>query len=286
MIDATAVILTKNERSNIGDCLASLQGFAKRCVVVDSGSTDDTEKIARSFGADFYFHEFEYYARQFNWGIDNCGIDTDWIIRIDADERFTDELKKEIEDILNGLTDQTVTGIALEADYYFLGRHIKHGMRKKRRVMIFKRGIGRVEDRKRDAGTVLGEGKAISAKHRFVHYDFKDLDSYIRKYNWYATREAIDYIEYLNGANAYVNTDKKVEKQRKKKFGFYYKFPKFLRAHLWYIYNYYFKLGFLDGKEGKIFFYLECYWYRYLVDAKIYEYQKFGKAFDELKALD
>ena len=129
MIDATAVILTKNERSNIGDCLASLQGCAKRCVVVDSGSTDDTEKIARSFGADFYFHEFEYYARQFNWGIDNCGIDTDWIIRIDADERFTDELKKEIEDILNGLTDQTVTGIALEADYYFLGRHIKHGMR-------------------------------------------------------------------------------------------------------------------------------------------------------------
>ena len=82
MIDATAIIMTKNEEKNIVDCLKSMSGFAKRCVVIDCGSNDKTVELAKQHGADVYFHEFEYYAKQFNWGIDNCDIESNTSFRV------------------------------------------------------------------------------------------------------------------------------------------------------------------------------------------------------------
>lgn len=286
MIDATAIIMTKNEERNIVDCLKSMQGFAKRCVVIDCGSTDKTVELAKENGADVVFHEFEYYARQFNWGIDNCEIDTEWIIRLDADERFPLALKSEIEKLIEENQDKPMNGITIEADFFFLGRCMRHGMRNKRKMMLFKRSCGRIEDRRRDAYSIISEGYSVSATHRFLHYDFKDLDSYVRRYNWYATREMQDYIDFTRGASSQVETDKLLTAQRKKKFGFYYKAPRFFRAWAWFIYNYIFRGGFLDGKEGLIYYFLECYWYRLLVDAKIFEYEKTGGEFEKLKAID
>lgn len=286
MINATAIIMTKNEEKNIVDCLKSMAGFAKRCVVIDCGSTDDTVKFARENGAEVYFNEFEYYAKQFNWGIDNCDIDTEWIIRLDADERFPPELCCEIEDLIERNRDTQMNGITIEADLFFLGRCLKHGPRNKRKMMMFKKGLGKIEDRRRDAHSILSYGFSISTKNKFLHYDFKDLDSYIKRYNWYATREMQDYIDFKQGVSTEIETDKTIQKQRKKKFGFYYKAPKYIRAWLWFIYNYIFRLGFLDGKEGFIYCFLECYWYRLLVDAKIYEHEKFDSKFEKLKAID
>ena len=286
MIDATAIIMTKNEEKNIGDCLKSMQGFAKRCVVIDCGSTDKTVEIAKQYGADVYFHEFEYYARQFNWGIDNCDIDTEWIIRLDADERFPETLNKEIEKLIEDNKEKPMNGITIEADLYYLGRVMKHGLRNKRKMMMFKKAYGRIEDRKRDAHSVISEGFSVSTKHRFVHYDFKSIDKYIKKYNWYATREVQDYIDFVHGAETNINTDPAILAQRKKKFGLYYKAPKFFRCWAWFIYNYVFRGGFLDGKEGLVFCFLECYWYRFVVDSKIYEYEHCGGEMEKLKALD
>ncbi len=287
MIDATAIIMTKNEEKNIVDCLKSMESFAKRCVVIDCGSTDKTVELAKENGADIYFHEFEYYAKQFNWGIDNCDIDTEWIIRLDADERFPDELNEEIEKLIEDNRDNPMNGITIEADLFFLGRCMKHGIRCKRKMMMFKRSCGRIEDRRRDAHSVISEGYSISTKNKFLHYDFKSLDNYIKRYNWYATREMQDYIDYKKGeAGTEIETDKAIQQQRKKKFGVYYKAPKFFRAWLWFLYNYIFRGGFLDGKEGLAFCFLECYWYRFLVDAKIFEYEKNGGEFEKLKAID
>lgn len=287
LVDATAIIMTKNEEKNIGDCLDSMKGFAKRCVVIDCGSTDKTVEIAKEKGADVYFHEFEYYAKQFNWGIDNCDVDTEWIIRLDADERFPEELNQELADIINSNKGGNVNGITIEADYYFLGKCMSHGLTNKRKMMMFKKSCGRIEDKRRDAHSIITEGINVDAKHKFIHYDFKNLDAYIKRYNWYATREMQDYIEYINESKgATYDGDAAIKKQRAKKYGIYYKAPKFLRAQLWFLYNYIIKRGFLDGKEGFLFLFFECYWYRMLVDAKIYEQMKTGNEFEELKALD
>ena len=287
MIDATAIIMTKNEEKNIVDCLLSMKDFAKRCVVIDCGSTDNTVELAKQNGADVYFHEFEYYAKQFNWGIDNCDINTEWIIRLDADERFPKDLCDEIESLIEKHKNEPMNGITIEADFFFLNRCMKHGPRNKRKMMMFKRSCGKIEDRRRDAHSIISEGYSEITRHRFLHYDFKDIDNYIKRYNWYATREMQDYIDFTRGASTDIKTDKAILKQRKKKFGFYYKMPRYIRAWMWFIYNYIFRLGFLDGKEGLVFCFLECYWYRLLVDAKIFEYEKNGAGeFAKLKAMD
>lgn len=283
MADITAIILTKNEEKNLPDCLKSIRGFCARAVVVDCGSTDDTVKIAREMGADVYFHEFEYYARQFNWALDHCEINTAWAFRLDADERVTPELVRECETLM---AREDVSGVTMEATYYFMGRAIRHGLRKKRKLMLFRTGQGRIEDRRRDAHTVLSSGNSVLAKNRFIHMDFKDLTSYVNRYNWYATREMLDYISFTESQSTSIATDPAILRQRKKKFGLYYKAPMFLRAKLWFFYNYVVRLGFLDGKEGYIYHYLECEWYRMLVDAKIREYRLTGKKPEKLTALN
>jgi glycosyltransferase involved in cell wall biosynthesis len=281
----TAIIMTKNESKNIGACLDSIKNLVERMVVIDSGSDDDTVEIAKRYGADVYFHDFEYYAKQFNWGLDNTNIRTKWVIRLDADERFTQELCEEIEYNTKAHENTNVSGFTIEAFYFFMGRCLKYGSGRKRKLMIFKYGLGRIEDRKRDAHTILLEGKSVALKEKFLHHDFNDLNSFILKYNWYATREAQDYLEYKNGKANEETFDEKIQKRRQKKFNIYYKAPMFLRAWLWFIYNYIFRLGFLDGKEGYIFHVMAMFWYRYLVDAKIYEYETKGKKIDQLRSL-
>ena len=98
--------------------------------------------------------------------------------------------------------------------------------------------------------------------------------------DWYSNREVLDHQltikEVINKSMNNSNTSKQASKKRKIKNNGYYKLPLFFRAHLYFIYRYYFKLGFLDGKEGKIFHFLQAYWYRFLVDAKMYECDKYG----------
>ena len=285
MADVTAIVLTLNEEQNIGECLKSVAGFCSRVVVIDSGSTDRTLEIARSYGADVLEHPFTYYAAQFNWGVDNANITTAWTLRLDADERFTPAVCARSEKLMQEHADDEVNGIVMESDFFFLGRQMKHGGSKKRKIMLFKTGKGRIENRKRDAHTILNEGKTISISERYLHYDFKDLTSYIARYNWYAIRELSDYIAFEQGASFDANTDPKLMQHRKKKFTVYYRAPMFFRAWLWFVYNYVFRLGFLDGKEGYLYHYFESYWYRFLVDAKIYEYRKTGKLESDLRAL-
>ena len=287
MADVTVVILTKNEQINLPDCLESIKDFARRVVVVDSGSTDETEAVARKYGADFYVHPFENYARQFNWGLDHTEITTKWTMRLDADERLTPALCRELEGLMAQHDQDDVNGVVLEAWLYFMGRKIRHGCPNKRKVMLFKTGIGRIEDRKMDEHTVLSQGRSVAAVNRFIHYDFKDMTHWIHKMNWYATREMQDYFDYKNGGGDTLTGDQDgvIGSTRKKKFGLYYRFPMFFRCWLLFLYNYVFKLGFLDDKEGFVYHYMYHRWYRTLVDAKILEQQITGRPFEETGAL-
>lgn len=286
MADVTVLILTKNEEVNLPDCLKSIKNFAKRIVVVDSGSTDNTAKIARDYGADFYVHPFENYARQFNWGLDNTDINTKWTFRLDADERLTPALCNELSQLMKEHENDDVNGFSMEASLFFMGREMKHGGPQKRKLMLFKTGLGRIEDRKMDEHTILTSGIAIDCKEKFLHYDFKDMSFWINKLNWYATREMQDYFEFVNGKKASINAnDKEINSIRNKKFGIYYKFPKFIRCWLMFIYAYIFQLGFLDGKEGFIYHWTYHRFYRTLVDCKIMEQELNPKPFEETGAL-
>ena len=92
----TIIVLTKDEEANLPVLLASLQRLRATIVVVDSGSTDDTVAIAEAAGCTVLHHPWKNYAAQLNWAIDNVGITTPWVMRMDADERFTPELVEEL----------------------------------------------------------------------------------------------------------------------------------------------------------------------------------------------
>jgi radical SAM superfamily enzyme YgiQ (UPF0313 family) len=118
---------------------------------------------------------------------------------------------------------------------------------------------------------MISEGKVGNLKNDCLHYDFKDLTSWILKHNWYSDYEVDTYFkqDMANDGMEMLSEDAKKRKTLKNKL--YYKLPKFLRAKLYFWYRYYLKLGFLDGNAGFVFAYLQAYWYRFLIDAKILE---------------
>lgn len=279
MQDVTFIILTMNEEVNIADCLNSVKGFAKRCVLIDSGSIDKTVEIAKSMGAEVIVHPFENYARQFNWGLDNANITTKWVVRLDADERFTPELNAELDKQMTLHADDDVNGFVLEAWLFFMGKKLKHGGSRKKKLMVFKNGYGRVEDRKMDEHTILSEGRSIDIKEKFDHYDFKDLSTYVKKLNWYATREMQDYMEGMFPKDGFDGHNETINSIRGKKTK-YYNAPMFWRAILYFFYAYFVGRNFLNGKEGFIYSFLYHLYYRMLVDFKIFEQMKFKREFE------
>ena len=281
MVDLTVLILTKNEEKNLRKCIESFKGIAKRFVIVDSGSTDDTVNIAKQLHADVYCHDFKNHAEQFNWGINNTDITTEWVMRMDADEELTEELTDEIDSRL-GDVPPSVSGIIVRRRLIFMGRWIKHGGRYPEYLLrIFRNGKAMCEQKIMDEHLVLSEGTTLEFKNDLIDNNQKDLDWWTAKHNWYSNREVLDHqMTVENQIEKTMDDGGKSSSQaamkRKIKNGGYYRLPMFLRAHIYFIYRYYIKLGFLDGKEGKIFHFLQAYWYRFLVDAKMYECEKKG----------
>ena len=286
MGDITAIILTKNEEINIERCIDSIKNVVKRIVVVDSGSTDDTIKIAKRMGAEIYKNGFVDYATQFNWALDNINIKTQWVYRIDADEAITPELAKELSNKVEIHSEDDVNGMVMKFRIFFMGKFLRYGgVYPFYNLTVFKYGKARYEERKMGEHVVLSEGKTIELDNDCLHYDYKDLSIWIAKHNWYSTRETRDYFDTLDNSQIETSLYGEAEKAKKLRDNIYYKLPLFFRAHLYYIYRYYFKLGFLDGKEGKMYAFLQAYWYRFLVDTKIYECNKLNKRYSETKDL-
>ena len=275
--DMTAIVLTKNEEKNIGNCLDSIRGLVERVIVVDSGSTAKTVEIAKSYGAEVYHHEWIHYANQFNWALDNIEIRSKWIYRIDADEVVTPELKNEIEAACAEHDSDDVNAFIMKFKIFFMGRFLTHGgVYPFYNVTIFRNGFGRYEDRAMGEHIVVNSGSTAMLSNDCLHYDFKSLDAWIDKHNKYATREVDDYYAVRSANSELANLYGEAEKAKTLRDGLYYRLPKFFRAHLYFFYRYYVKLGFLDGKPGKIYAFLQAYWYRYLVDAKLYEREIMG----------
>lgn len=283
MSDLTIIILTKNEEQNLKKCIASFAGAAKRVVVVDSFSTDGTTELAKALGADVYEHPFISHAEQFNWALENTDIKTEWVAKIDADEEFTSALAEEIEKKLDNLP-SNINGVILRRRVYFMGRWLKHGGKYPELLLrIFRTGHGMSEMKMMDEHLIVTDGDTVTFANDFCDKNNKSLEWWINKHNWYSNKEVLDrqlrQKELLPAASFRVRLKRFV-----KNYG-YYSLPKFFRARLYFIYRYYIRLGFLDGREGRIYTFLQAYWYRFLVDAKMYECEKTGTEIPEQRDL-
>lgn len=288
------IILTYNEEVNIEHTLESVKKWVEEIIIVDSFSTDKTLEICRKYTDKIYQHPFENQAKQFNWALDNVPIAYDWVMRLDSDEMVTSELSEEIKAVLGGLEakkpgSEDVTGIYLKRRVYFMGRWIKHGDYYPMWFLrIFQKGKGRYEEITEEH-IVLSEGRAIRLNNDFIDYNRKGLTFWVDKHNNWSIGEMLDTMAVMGEAELPRGTVKPsffgTQEQRTRwlKQHLYARVPLFVRAFLYFIYRYVLRLGFLDGKEGLIFHFLQGCWYRFLVDAKIYEARKFGMQHAETK---
>ena len=267
----SAIILTYNEEANLERCLKSIEGWVEEVIIVDSYSTDATLDIAKAHGAHVAQHPFENQAKQFNWALEHVEIKGEWILRLDADERILPALAAEIvEAAENAPAD--VTGFYLKRRMYFMGRWIRHGGYYPVWILrLFRKGAGHSDQRAMDEHIVLAEGRAEKLRNDFVDDNRKGLSDWISKHNSYASREAAALIRESRGTASGTSGDDEVSRARAARRALYQRLPLFIRPFLYFKYRYIIRLGFLDGVQGFVFHFLQGFWYRFLVDAKIYE---------------
>jgi glycosyltransferase involved in cell wall biosynthesis len=274
-----AIVLTLNEAQHLPRCLASLEGVVDQILVADSFSTDDTIRIAQSHGARVVQHPFVTQAIQFNWALTQLDANTDWVLRVDADEYLTPDLAAEIRSRMPGVGNE-IDGIFLDRRMMFQGRLIRHGGVFPVHVLrLFRYGRGECENRWMDEHIKVA-GPTLQFKGELIDDNLNTLSWWTDKHNRYASREAVDLLNLEYGfmphdSVASLQGGSQAGLKRWLKEVVYARLPGGLRAFAYFFYRYVIRCGFLDGRAGGAFHVLQGFWYRYLVDAKVAEVRRY-----------
>jgi glycosyltransferase involved in cell wall biosynthesis len=268
----SVVILTFNAESTIGATLASARAVSDDVHVVDSFSTDRTLEIARAAGAQVVEHEFENYGAQRNWAIETLDLRYDWELHLDADERLSDELAMGLPKLTGSGQSENLVGYYIPRLVHFHGRPLRHGgMYPIYHLRLFRRHRGRCEARKYDQHFFV-DGPTANLAWPMIDDIRLPLGEWTSRHNRWADAEVEELLNPGAGVIRAGSGDPVAEKRGQR--DLYYRQPMFLRAFLLFLYRYVWKRGFLDGTEGLIFYVLQTFWFRFLVDAKLYERRK------------
>jgi len=271
----TIVILTRDEQCHIARAIGSVTPLGGRVLVVDSNSTDLTVEIAEKLKAEIMKNPFVTQAQQFNWALDQLPSDTEWILRLDADEIVTPKLAREIREKLCTLGSE-IDGVYVPRRMNFMGSPVRHGGLFPINVLrLFRYGRGRCEQRWMDEH-ILVDGQTAQFQGEIVDDNLKPLTWWTEKHNSYASREVVDLLnlEYRFMAHetvASLHGGQQAGVKRWIKEHLYARLPGGARAFAYFLYRFVLRLGFLDGREGVAFHVLQGFWYRYLVDLKLHE---------------
>lgn len=270
-----AIILTYNEEIHIKRCIANAKLYASEVFVIDSYSTDKTVEIAQEMGGMVFQHRFVSHSAQFNWALENCPISTEWVWKQDADEYLSPELIKQIKEQTR-TCEPDVNGFTAPCLRIFWGKYIKHGIVPLILLRLIRKGYGSCETKIMDEHLRIDSGRIIDLQAPFYDDNLNDLTWWTNKHNAYASKEAIELLlmEYITSKEKeVVNSGLHSASIRRKKLK-YIRLPLFWRAFFFFILRYIFRLGFLDGKEGFLWHFLQGFWYRALADAKVFEIKK------------
>ena len=225
----SVALITLNEEANLPRTLESvtplLRGGDGEIIVVDSGSTDRTIQIAQSFGAKIFAEPWKGFAAQKNSAMEKAA--GDWVLQLDADEALEPELANEIE---RAIQETRVQGFHIPRKNFFLGRWIKHGgFYPDPKLRLIRCGAGKFEEYGAHP-TLKVDGPTGTLKHAMIHNAYPTLRGYIDHMNSYSSSGA--QVAVAKGHHGF-NLLNIV-----------------LRPKLTFLYNYVFRLGFLDGREG------------------------------------
>jgi glycosyltransferase involved in cell wall biosynthesis len=275
------IILTYNEARNLPACLDSVAGWAGEIFVVDSGSTDCTVDIAERYGVKVVMHPFESHARQWNWALHHLPFTYEWALCLDADQRVTPALREEFCGLF-GVGPKGVWGQArLEATdgFYikrrqiFRGRWIRHGgYYPKYLLKLFRHAHGWADEKELVDHHFYVSGKSARLEADFLEDNQNETDIllWMQKHLGYAARQAREELLRQRDGTAwnirpslFGTPDQRTLWLKR----IWYRLPLYVRPCLYFFYRYVLRLGFLDGKQGFLFHFLQGFWYRLIVDA-------------------
>lgn len=283
MSSVSIIILTLNEEANIERCLQSVSAWANEIFVVDSGSTDRTVEIARQYTDKIVTHEFVNYAKQRNWAQANLPITNDWVLHLDAGETVRIELAEEIESRfqqdLSG-----IDGFLICRRVIFMGRWIRFGgLYPTYHLRLFRRDKGYCEEREYDQHYKV-DGHVVKLQGDIEDDTAPNLHNFTVGHARWATSEVAEYFKQqeseqsLDGQVQPKLFGTAIQRRRWLRQNLYGRVPLFVRPISYFFVRYILLMGFRDGIEGLIYHTLQGFWYRFYVDAKIYEARKQNKA--------
>jgi glycosyltransferase involved in cell wall biosynthesis len=276
-----AIIITLNEQVHLKRCIDSLRGQCASVTVVDSFSTDGTEGVARQARAHFVQNRFVNHAAQINFAIDRLADRGGWLLRIDADEILDSDGYETLQVAVAGVAER-VDGLLVQRRIHFLGRRIRHGtIEPSWQLRLWRNGRGRCEQRWMDEHIIVG-GRVAKSGLVLSDINLNSVTWWTAKHNSYASREAVELLNLRHRfSNVTDSSSAKMSQQaRRRRFvkeNIYSRIPSGLRALIYFLYRYVLRLGFLDGREGWYFHLLQAFWYRSLVDAKVFEIEQLAR---------
>jgi glycosyltransferase involved in cell wall biosynthesis len=276
MTPVSVLVLTCNESANIAACLDSIAGWADEIVVVDSGSTDDTIAIARTFHANVVHHDYIDHRSQLTWALAHAPIRNEWILLLDADNRVSDELKASI-----GAALPSTTSVAFYCrhQYYFRGGLIR-GF-KPYSLRLFRRSTTSVDESELVDFRLIPDGPLGTLDGILIEDNKKenDLVWWTNKHAVFARRLAAEEALRHRGVigwstelspRLFGTHDQRIAFLR----NVWYRCPRYVRAYAYFIYRYVFRLGFLDGLNGLMYHTLHALWFRLMIDGLLADVEK------------
>jgi glycosyltransferase involved in cell wall biosynthesis len=270
----SVIILTFNEVSNIERCIGSVRDWALEVYVVDSGSTDGTQKMAAGMGACVEEHPFESHSRQWDWALRNLPIHGEWVLGLDADQQISAELAEEIRagfaDGGSGFRD--LQGMYINRRQIFRGKWIRHGgYYPKYLLKMFRPNAVILDEHDLVDHHFHVRGATAKLRYDLIEANRKedDISFWVEKHNRYAVRLANEEYRRRKGLRpdpiepAWMGTPDQRTLRLKR---LWMRIPLYVRPFVYFCQRYFLQRGFLDGKEGAIFHFLHAFWYRLLVD--------------------
>lgn len=267
------LILSYNEELHLERCIVNAKKLSDQIFVVDSFSTDNSISILKKHNVEYLKHPFKTHAKQINIGIEHFPFPVKWLFRLDCDELLSDDLIKEIKVKIEKSEENSYNGFFIQRKVNFLHGILHYGMINPIWLLrLWKRADGKCNDLWMDEKIELANPKTARLNGLLYDHNLNDLTWWIQKHNHYATREAYEILRQkykLHTPQETVTQDRRVVQSKK----LYNQFPIFVRPFVLFIYAYFIKLGFLDGKRGLIWNFLQVFWYRFLVDVKVFEFE-------------
>ena len=271
-LKTSVIILAFNSVDTLGTTLAQAREISDDLYVVDSFSTDDTVALSQRHGAQVVQHAFENYGAQRNWAIDHVVSRYEWQLHLDADERLTPELITSIRALPENPAD---SGFFIARLVQFLGRQLRHGgMSPTWHLRLFRKGAGRCEERKYDQHFYLSEGSAGQLQGYMIDDIRMSLSEWTARHNRWSDAEVLEQTAAREGVRIRPRFWGNPVEHKRFLRGLYNDAPLFIRPFALFFYRYFLRLGFLDGREGFIFWTLQTFWFRFLIDAKLFEQRK------------